>query len=220
MKKYFDNYFDMIYFINFPDRVDKYENVMTMFNKLGIEKYKHIIPLSSDIDFGINNILPPTAKSCKLTHMSCFQDAITNDYKKILIFEDDFCFNLDDKSIEENLEYHLEVCFTFLENFRWDLFYFDNIIETVKKNNKMVSFTRETKKSDTPFLKIKGKHYVHSYALTNFACQELIKEHNNNSLWNDQSINKVKLDHKYIYLPGLFDQLLNLETDHLWNNSK
>lgn len=208
----------MIYFINFPERVDKYDNVMNMFSKLGITNYKCIVPVDPSVDFGNNNILSDTAKSTKLTHMKCCEDAVENNYQKIVIFEDDFCFNQEILA-EENIEYHLKVIFTFLNDVKWNVFYFDNIRESVKKDNKMISFIRDKHKFFTPFYKISGKRYVHSYALSNDACHKLIETHNSNTLWNDQSIEIMKIDGKYLYLPGLFDQILDLETDHLWNNT-
>tara|TARA_Y100001933_G_scaffold265198_1_gene336818 strand:- start:3881 stop:4603 length:723 start_codon:yes stop_codon:yes gene_type:complete len=118
MKNPFD-YFDKIYCINLDSRADRWEQVQTEFEKIGIENKVIRVPayyISNQgkkfMDFydGKNKIHIPyhvggharfvrgasydmsNAFACSLSHYKCFQDAKENNYKKYLVFEDDVCF--------------------------------------------------------------------------------------------------------------------------------
>jgi len=210
MRNYFD-YFDMVYFINLPNRVDRYDNVMKMFSILNITKYKQIIPII--YQFSQYN-LPVSCESCKSAHISCIEDAIKNNYDKICIFEDDICFNQKNTEIENNLDYHLNTCFDFLKNNKWDIFYFDNIIGANKQNNEMKDLYRDDKVKGVK--KIIGKMFAHSYALSKSMFTDYVKLAKNNCLRNDYCLYKIKSDKKYMYSDGIFDQLLNNTSDHQW----
>lgn len=219
MDRYFDEYFDMVYLINIPTRVDKYQHSMRMFEKLNITKWQHVIPMDAESIIG-DFELAKTAMSCKLSHLECYKDAVDKGYKHILIFEDDFCFNIDDKSIEENLEYHLKVCFTFLQTVDWNLFYFDNMVQAKRVDNIMLSYYRL--KSINEFQFVQGKRYTHSYALSNEACKEMIKIINKNQNGKHDHVDKLLeesgIKKTVVYTKGLFDQLINLKSDNDWDS--
>ena len=210
MNNQFD-YFDMIYFINLPNRVDRYDNIMSMFKILNITKYKKIIPIVNEISY---YDLPISSESCKSSHISCIEDAIENKYDKICIFEDDICFNQTNLSIKINLEYHLNICFDFLKNNEWEIFYFDNIIGANKQNNVMIDLYRDDKVKGIN--KIIGKMFAHSYALSKSIYIDYIKLAKNDCLRNDFCLYKIKSDKKFMYSDGIFDQLLNNKSDHQW----
>jgi len=196
---YFD-YFDMVYFINLPVRTDRYNNIMTIFNILNITKYKHIIPI-----INISSEL-----SCKLSHISCIDDAIENNYDKICIFEDDICFNQDNIEIEKNLDYHLNTCFNFLKNNNWNLFYFDNMIQFIKEDRIIKGIFRD--KVHKGIEKIPGKLFTHSYAIFNSSYSD-IKNFALSNLNIDSILYLIKIDNKYMYCDGIFDQSLNMISD-------
>lgn len=217
MDNYFD-YFDKIYFINSLHRVDRYNNVMEMFSKLNITNYKQIIPIDASKFIQIGDFIP-TAQSCKDAHLRCYKDAVENNYSKVCIFEDDFCFN---ESIDINdIESYLIECFTFLKNFDWDMFYFDNVVD-IEKYDYLVKVIHRYKVDNliSPIVKIKGKTFAHSYALSNYGCRRMIYEHTTNNLWNDRSLCNSNITKKYLYIRGLFDQLTNNKSDHAWNTTK
>jgi len=215
MEKYFDNYFDMVYFINIPKRVDRYNNVMNMFEILNITKYKKIDAVEVIETSGQTNKISVSSQSCTLSHMSCIQDAIDNNYNQICIFEDDFCFNQDDPKIQENLTEHLNYCFNFLKNNDWDIFYFDNIISFTKINQMIVKINRF---NNIPFIgQIKRKRHTHSYALSKPMFQRLLDLQKSNNERNDINLGNIVSDKKYVYFKGIFDQLLNEKSDNIWN---
>ena len=200
LHNYFE-YFDMVYFINLPIRTDRYDNIMNMFRILNITKYKKIVPITDDIS---------STKSCKSSHISCIDDAIENDYDKIFIFEDDVCFNQDNIEIEKKLDYHLDICFNFLMSNNWNLFYFDNMIQFRKENNIIKGIFRD--KVHKGIEKIPGKLFTHSYAIhkESFKC---IKDFASSDLNIDSILYIIKLDNKYMYCEGIFDQSLNITSD-------
>jgi GR25 family glycosyltransferase involved in LPS biosynthesis len=105
-----DNIFDMIYYINLEKDEDRNNNMLKYFALFDIKNYKRTegsvvdvdlssIPYSAYRNFNrkdenyIKNAL-----GCRLSHLKCIADAKQNNYKRILIFEDDVQFskNLDD----------------------------------------------------------------------------------------------------------------------------
>jgi len=197
---YFE-YFDMVYFINLPIRTDRFDNVMKMFKILNIDNYKQITPITDNIS---------SEKSCKLSHISCIDDSIENDYNKICIFEDDICFNQDNIEIEKNLDYHLNVCFDFMKNNNWNLFYFDNMIQFSKDNNTIKGIFRDTVHKGIE--KIPGKLFTHSYAISKNSFGD-IKKFALSELNIDSILYLIKLGNKYMYCEGIFDQSLNIHSD-------
>lgn len=230
MEKYFDEYFDMVYFVNLPHRTDRYENVMKMFNELNITNYTHIIPpkgakpyLINGIDIGSSPAHNANSVSCKLSHIQIMLDAIENGYEHIMIFEDDFCFNQDNPEIKENIDYHLKACFDFMNNNNdWDMFYFDdNVYMHKTETQKPLSIMHMDTIVEYPHVaKINGKVSTHSYALSKNGIKNML---------NLQLSNGLVLDHNYlfngrkynlyVYTPGIFDQLLDNVTDIYWTNS-
>lgn len=200
MHNYFD-YFDMVYFINLPDRISRYDNLMNMFNILNITKYKRITPVTENIKSSV---------SCKLSHIECIDDAIENNYDKICIFEDDVCFNQYNLEIEKNLDYHLKICFDFLKNNDWNLFYFDNMIFFIKDGNIIKGIIRDD--VNHGITKIDGKLFTHSYAIHK-KCFIKIKESIKSDLTIDTYLYSMYLDNKYMYGDGIFDQSLNFLSD-------
>lgn len=220
MKKYFDEYFDMIYFLNLPNRTDRYENVMNMFNKLNIEKYTHIIPIEAKTLEG-DYTLSKTAMSCKLAHLSIYEDVIKNNYKQVMIFEDDFCFNTEDENIEKNIEYHLEVAFTFLKRAKWNIFYFDNMLDAYRlDDDTMVGYRRMP--SNHKIESIKGKRFTQSYAISYDACKTMVdvigRSPNGTTNHVDKDLQESGIPFIYMYSKGIFDQLLFEKADNNWFN--
>lgn len=209
------NYFDCIYLINISTRTDKYNHSIEMFKKLGITKFKHIEPIDST-NFKKIGTITKNAQSCRESHIRCYQDAIINNYNKILIFEDDFCFN-------PNIENHISIlikCFDFLNNTNWDLFYFDNIVGSTKDciNNERKDFTRY--ESTQYFQKVDGKLFTHSYALSNRACVKIINMINTTPIIIDIDRDLLRIGEleKYICSEGIFDQLIDVKSDIIINS--
>lgn len=105
-----DSIFDMVYYINLDRDELRNKNVLNYLTTFYIQKYKRIS--GSVVDADLSDIPQhvyrnfnkkdehyiKNAIGCRLSHLNCIADAKQNNYKRILIFEDDIQFtkNLND----------------------------------------------------------------------------------------------------------------------------
>ena len=202
---------DRVYLINFDNRPDKLESSKKMFEKLGITSYQRIVPNFNTFDD--SSYLTKERQSVKDSHLRCVKDAIENNYTNILIFEDDFTFNQDDKDIEENIGYHIDTCMNFIKKNSFDILYLDNM-KTIYKDENNVLTKIERRKHKEDFVLIKGKAYAHSYILNKRIFQEFVDAQiKYKSTGNDGVISHLK-GTKYMYSKGIFDQKLGVAADN------
>lgn len=205
---------DRVYLINFDNRPDKLESSKKMFEKLGITSYQRIVPNFNTFDD--SSYLTKERQSVKDSHLRCVKDAIENNYTNILIFEDDFTFNQDDKDIEENIGYHIDACMDFIKKNSFDILYLDNM-KTIYKDENNVLTKIERRKHEEDFVLIKGKAYVHSYILNKRIFQAFVDGQTKyKSTGNDGVISHLK-GIKYMYSKGIFDQKLGIKADNKWS---
>lgn len=96
-----DNFFDMVYYINMDKDVDRNEHMAKLLERQNITKYKRISGNVVDINFDeipmnvYRNFNKKDEKyvrghlGSRLSHMAAVRDAKENNYKRILILEDD-----------------------------------------------------------------------------------------------------------------------------------
>jgi GR25 family glycosyltransferase involved in LPS biosynthesis len=214
MGTYFDDYFDMVYFINLPHRTDRYESIMNMFELVGIHNYKRITPIDST-HLHSTYVLSNSGLSCKLAHMECVNDAILNNYDNICIFEDDAILNQSYPTIVDNLEYHLQSCFDFLKNNEWDIFYFDNIAIMRKDSKNETTEIIRLPKTDK-VTEVKHKRFAHSYALSKSVFKRLVEFQTDSFHRNDYGLDNLPNTKRFYYSYGIFDQILNNKSDNIW----
>ncbi len=105
-----DSVFDMVYYINLDKDELRNKNMLNYLSAFNIQKYKRIA--GAVIDVGIesiplhvyrnfnkkDDIYIRNAIGCRLSHLNCINDAKQNNFKRILILEDDIQFakNLND----------------------------------------------------------------------------------------------------------------------------
>ena len=205
---------DQIYLINMGNRPDKLESSKMMFEKLGITSFKRIVPNFEA--FNVDSYLCKERQSVKDSHTRCVLDAIENDYTNILIFEDDFVFNQEDKEVEENIGQHIEACMSFIKKNSFDILYLDNM-KTIHKDKDNVLIKIERRRHEENFVLIKGKAYVHSYILNKRIFQAFVDGQTKyKSTGNDGVISHLK-GIKYMYSKGIFDQKLGIKADNKWS---
>jgi GR25 family glycosyltransferase involved in LPS biosynthesis len=110
------DFFDKIYCINLDHRTDRWQQAQEEFEKIGI---KDNVTRFSAIKNEINGAL-----GCRDSHLAIIKEAKLNNYKNILIFEDDVLFyqdNIDINKIEQTLDE--------LSNLDWFLFYFGTTVD-------------------------------------------------------------------------------------------
>jgi GR25 family glycosyltransferase involved in LPS biosynthesis len=105
--------FDMVYYINMDKDVERNKHTLALFAEYDITKFKRMKGMvinTIPAPFSYRNFNHKNkqyvlgALGCRASHLNIIQDAQKNNYKKILIFEDDVDFNSDpNKLIEGNL---------------------------------------------------------------------------------------------------------------------
>lgn len=149
-------YFDKVYCVNMDKRPDRWEQAKKEFKKLGIEDQVERWPGVENKDGNLG---------CTLSHLSIIKHCKKNNFKKILIFEDDVLFVENDvnklqKAFNELFE---------IEN--WDLFY---IGSTVDPN--VGRFNRVTDN----ILRTNFAYTTHAYAVNAQAFDLMISSWENN----------------------------------------
>jgi GR25 family glycosyltransferase involved in LPS biosynthesis len=136
MKSLIDTYFDKIYYINLDNDKQRNENILNQFKTFNIKNFERISATSY-------NQLPPSFSlfrnfnkqdtkyvlgqlGCRSSHLNIVNDAKTNSYKKILIFEDDIKFLKDPNEVLFNNRETL--------NKDWDFLYFGGLVEPMFRN--------------------------------------------------------------------------------------
>lgn len=103
-----NNYFDKIYCINLDRRFDRWIKVSNDFKRLGINVKRFSAIDGLDINYGDDNF----TIACLLSHIEVIKDAKKNNFKRVLIFEDDVIF-------EKDFLKKVEV----IKNLNWKLLY-------------------------------------------------------------------------------------------------
>lgn len=114
------DYFEKIYIINLPERQDRRNEMAEQLTKIGLSINHPIIylfpavrPLSAD-EF-------PTigTKGCFLSHLGVLEDAVANQYSRILILEDDLNFS-------DNFNNMIAKTLEKVSKLDWDILYFSH----------------------------------------------------------------------------------------------
>jgi len=116
--------FDKIYCINLDSRPDKWELCVEEFKKY------NILDLVERVSAVYNK---NGYHGCTMSHIKCMELAKQNNYKKILILEDDFTFLTrvwkDDEFIASDPSLYITRALNQLKDVNWDMLYFSYNIE-------------------------------------------------------------------------------------------
>ena len=122
INNFINNYFDQVYVINLDIRTDRMKIVDTLLVEYNIN-YKRISGVYlKDKYQDITNSTTGTSSlghlGCILSHVGCCNDAIANNYNRILVLEDDI------KLLENNIkQINYNQLFNEIKSVDWDLFY-------------------------------------------------------------------------------------------------
>ena len=192
----------MIYIINLKHRTDRKEKCIYQLKKINITNYKFTEAVNSKSpeyealykdtckqfkqDF-IKYNFSIGALGCFLSHIDCYKDAITNNYNKIIILEDDFL-------AINNIQVELIDLFNNIEQTNWDFIYLGKKqgLDTKEEYNILDKHIKYNK-----FKKIqKINDYVYTPSYTTWASHAyIIKQQLYQSFFNNR---------KYIYPIDLF----------------
>lgn len=126
-----DTCFDMVYYINMDKDTERKKFMVDQFEKFGIKNYYRIPGVEVDEipdkiywrNFNVDRLNDKYIKGqlgVRASHVNAVKHALSNNYKKILIFEDDAEITFDiNKLVESNLKNGLD----------WDMLYFGGAVE-------------------------------------------------------------------------------------------
>jgi GR25 family glycosyltransferase involved in LPS biosynthesis len=144
-----NNFFDKIYCINLDDRKDRWSQFQTEVESIGIRDVERFSAIKKT----------PGYLGCRDSHISIIKKAKENNYKNILIFEDDVLFKTKDtKLINQSLEQ--------LKDIEWNLFYLG---VTVTPTTKLF------KQSDN-LVRTTFAYTTHAYAINHTVFDKIITE--------------------------------------------
>jgi len=124
-----NNYFDKIYCINLARRYDRWEDCIQNFKKHRIIADRFEGMDGKSIVMNYDKPLSPGEYGCLISHLNIINDAVINNYDKILIFEDDIELHNDFSKIAEDFMKEVP------DN--WDMLYFG--ANTARNQNIKVS---------------------------------------------------------------------------------
>lgn len=158
-----NNYVDCVVYLNLDERLDRKKRCETLLNNIGITSYYRFPAIKDNI--GI--------RGCTLSHYHIIKYAKKNNYKNILIFEDDFTI-LDAPTFKSNL------LSTFQQieknNLNPDMLYLGGTLES-----------RNHQKVDDNLYRVKGVKATHSYIIYN-TMYDIILDRFNNINFSDPTL--------------------------------
>ena len=210
---------NQIYIINLKHRTDRWDKCIEQLNKYNITRYIRFDAIKPDlneinpIQYSKNNLLVNTnyiigSLGCKLSHLNIIKHAKKNNFKQILILEDDFL--LTDNFIHK----------------------FDSIIEKINKKNIIIdmlylgfSVVRTDPYNDTEITnlkKLKNCHTTHAYILNESFYDTVINEVD--TCYCEIDVCYVNLQKKYENIYGIspclisqresYSDILNKDVDY------
>lgn len=200
---------DKIYIINLKERDDRWKKCieqLSQYNITNYERFDAIIPDLNKIDpiqysknnMNINYKYIRGALGCKLSHIQIIIDANKNNYKQILILEDDFMF-----------------CNNFIDKY-------NDIILKIEQNKINIdmlylgfSIVRENPYNDTEInnlKKITNGHTTHAYILNKSFYDTIINELKN--CYCEIDICYANMQKKYSNIYGIYPCLITQQESY------
>lgn len=172
---------DCIVYINLDERKDRKKLCEAILDSVDISPY-YRVPAIKDHILG--------SRGCTLSHYNIIKHAKENNYRNILIFEDDF-------TITNAPTFKSNLLATFQQiksnNTIPDMLYLGGNLAT--------GYTENHKKIDNNLYKIGGAKTTHSYIIYNKLFDVILKKYDNinfndNSIWSGQ--NRINIDYYYL----------------------
>lgn len=159
MSRYLD-FFEEVYYINLERRTDRKELFEKRSKEVGIDAVRFLAIEPDPNDPLILNSTDPRKRwklGCTLSHQEIIRTATKNNFKNVLIFEDD-CIFLD------GFEEKVSKCVNDLKNVEWDLMYFGG-----QPNNYCNKVT-----DNLYLMKNGGVYTTHAYAVNHTFYKKMI----------------------------------------------
>jgi len=198
------NNIDKIYIINLKERNNRWKKCVEQLSKYNITNYERFDAIKPDlskinpIQYSKNNLKINKkyiigALGCKLSHLNIITDAKLNNYKQILILEDDFLLtnNFIEKfsNISENIQTH---------NINIDMLYLGfSIVRQNPYKNTVINNLK----------KLTNGHTTHAYILNQSFYNTIIDEIAN--CYCEVDVCYAKMQKKYDNIYGIYPCLIS-----------
>ncbi len=185
MSDWLSKYVDFKVLINLEERIDRYDETMLEFEKMGISDVYHFPAVKHRL--GISG--------CTRSHYEVVKLAKANNYKNVLIFEDDVYFEGSVESIKENLL----SCFNQIEihNISPDFLYLGGYLTSPPD----MSGLKYHSKIDSNLYALGGCKTTHAYIIFESVYDKIISEFENID-WDDPNVwrgdDRMSIDFWYL----------------------
>ena len=134
MNNLVNNLFDKVYYINLDKDVDRDQHILDQFKQYNITNYQRVpgVVVNTIPDISLyRNFIHREEKyikgqlGCRAAHLNIIKDAKANNYKNILIFEDDIKFTIDPNVLLNGNYFNIQ---------NFDLLYFGGLQEQLFNN--------------------------------------------------------------------------------------
>jgi len=176
-----NKYIDCIVYLNLDERTDRKKLCESTLDSVDISPY-YRVPAIKDHVFGI--------RGCTMSHYNIIKHAKENNYKNILIFEDDFTI-LDKSTFKKNLLSALQQIEK--NNLQPHMLYLGGNLRT--------GYNRVDAKIDENLYKLGGVKTTHSYIVYNSLYDTILEKYDNinfndNTIWSGPG--RVNIDFYYL----------------------
>lgn len=203
------DYFDKVYLINLDRRPDRLENFKKEVEKYNLGEFERIPAVDGTLldTSKYNSRLKSGELGLLLTNKIIFEDAVKNNYDKILIVEDDCCFTDEIKNFDELITYLPE---------DWDMFYMGG-------NHNTHVGQRPPDKINEKIVKLHNTYSTHFVGINQRLYQTILDSISGFNSQIDVLYTKIqKNKNVYCYFPGIskqivdFSDIQNRRTDYNW----
>lgn len=201
---YFD-YFEKIYCINLDNRKDRWELAQSEFKKIGIlDKVERFSAVEDE----------SPNKGCYESNMQVVKLAKKNNFKNVLIFEDDVAFYKDYD--EQKLQKAIEV----LKTKDWEFFYLGGLERRIaprKQYNRLKNkWSGEYDETIDYLWNCRSVAWTHSYAVNSTFYDTMMKEYESNAWEVIAKEYKNHIDHWYQHylLPKTYITIPTITTQY------
>jgi GR25 family glycosyltransferase involved in LPS biosynthesis len=180
-----NNYFDKIYVLNLHKRTDRWIDIERRLKRFGIEFERFGATDGSVIKpiwekFQNQYFTTPNYLACAISHLSIYKDAVSKNYSRILIIEDDVLINQNVHQIFDNTEIP-----------EWeDIFYMGYI--PLSDDLSMWTYQIVNEYISEKIFRPKNLWGLYAYGLTNNMMKELLEVYDNHF---PMEIDRYLVDH-------------------------
>ncbi len=213
----FNDYFDKIIYINLEHRKDRKEQILNELKKMGINENK-IYRLNAVHEKYNGHI------GCAKSHINLINYAKKNNYKNILVFEDDFVFTNNKKEVLERLNKFLRQ-----NKGKWDVVQLTSHYKTFRENDEENHVRLVNKASTSSSYMINEAFYDKLLQSLNSSVENMEREmvefnKSNNNIKKKKTTTRYALDQHWYPLQKssnwfLFDPYLGKQGGKAGNSS-